>query len=117
PSLGASEDYERAVADYNNCVLDHTSNLNACDKQRTIMNGLGKLSSRSSLSQSYTLGNTQITQTNNTSGITQGVNAAKPTQPTTSAKMQAQIPPAPQETVIAEPAPPDARITPTPPPF
>src|SRR6516164_7312797 len=62
PGPGASEDYERAVADYNNCVLDHTSNLNACEKQRTIMDRLGKFSSRASLSQGYTLGNTQITQ-------------------------------------------------------
>jgi len=117
PSLGPSEDYERAVADYNNCVLDHTSNLNACDKQRAIMNGLGKLSSRSSLSQSYTLGNTQITQTNKSSGITQGASAAKSTQSTTSSQIPARILPAPQETVIAEPEPHDARLTPTPTPF
>ena len=51
--LADSEDYERAVADYNNCVLEHTSNLSACEKQQAIMNGLGKVSSRSSLSQSY----------------------------------------------------------------
>jgi hypothetical protein len=62
-SSPASEDYERAVANYNNCVLDHTANLAACEKQRTIMNGVGKVSSRSPLSQSYTLGNTQITNT------------------------------------------------------
>ena len=71
PSLSASEDYERAVADYSNCVLDHTANLNACEKQRAIMDRLGKVSSRSSSSQSYTLGNTQI---NNTTGIAQGTN-------------------------------------------
>jgi hypothetical protein len=74
--LSASENYERAVANYNDCVLDHTGNLGACDKQRAIMNRLGKISSRSSLSQSYTLGNTQITQTKNNSGITQGANTA-----------------------------------------
>jgi hypothetical protein len=46
PELAASEDYERAVADYNNCVLEHTSNLSACEKQQAIMNRLGKVSSR-----------------------------------------------------------------------
>jgi arsenite methyltransferase len=39
PSLSASEDYERAVADYSNCVLDHTANLNACEKQRAACRG------------------------------------------------------------------------------
>ena len=29
PELAASENYERAVADYNNCILEHTSNLSA----------------------------------------------------------------------------------------
>ncbi len=76
-SSPASEDYKRAVANYSDCVLDHTANLTACEKQRAIMNGLGKVSSRSSLSQSYTLGNTQIT---NTAGITQGANTANTTQ-------------------------------------
>jgi hypothetical protein len=49
PELAASENYERAVADYNNCVLEHTSNLSACAKQQALMNGLGKVSSRLSL--------------------------------------------------------------------
>ncbi len=53
PNLAASDDYERAVANYNNCVLDHTANVGACDGQRAIMNAEGKVSSRSSLSQSY----------------------------------------------------------------
>jgi uncharacterized lipoprotein YajG len=75
-SLSASENYERAIANYSDCVLDHTGNLNACEKQRSVMNQLGKMSSRSSLSQSYTLGSTQITQTNNTNGISQGAHTA-----------------------------------------
>ena len=115
PSLGASEDYERVVADYNNCVLEHTSNLGACDKQRAIMNALGKFSSRSSLSQGYEP-TPKTSQTTNSAGagITQGANTAKTTQPTSS-QMPARIPPAPQETVITEPAPSDARFpTPTP---
>jgi hypothetical protein len=115
PSLGANEDYERAVANYNNCVLDHTSNLNACDKQRAIMNGLGKLSSRSSLSNDYEP-TPKTRQTTNSASITQGANTPKTTEPTSS-QMPARIPPAPQEAVITEPAPPDARITPTPTPF
>ena len=52
PGAAAGEDYERAVASYNNCILDHTANLSACDQQRAIMNAEGKVSSRSSLSQS-----------------------------------------------------------------
>jgi len=110
-----SEDYERVVADYNNCILDHTSNVGACDKQRAIMNGLGKFSSRSSLSQGYEP-TPKISQTTNNAGITQGANTAKTTQ-ATSPQMPARIPTAPQETVITEPAPPDARLTPTPTPF
>jgi hypothetical protein len=43
----ASEDYERAVANYNDCFLDHTANLSACEKQRLIMDRLGEVSSRS----------------------------------------------------------------------
>jgi hypothetical protein len=66
PELAASERYEHAVADYNNCMLEHTSNLGACDKQQAVMNRLGKVSSRFSLSQSY-----QTTPTN-AAGITQG---------------------------------------------
>jgi hypothetical protein len=58
PSLSASEDYERAVADYNNCILEHTSNLSACEKQQVIMNRLGKVVSRSPLSQNYVTANT-----------------------------------------------------------
>jgi hypothetical protein len=110
-----SEDYERAVADYNNCILDHTSNVVACDKQRANMNGLGKFSSRSSLSQGYEP-TPKTSQTTNNAGITQGANTAKTTQ-ATSPQMPARIPTAPQETVITEPAPPDARLTPTPTPF
>ena len=107
PSLSASEDYERAVADYSNCVLDHTANLNACEKQRAIMDRLGKVSSRSSSSQSYTLGNTQI---NNTSGIAQGANTTNT--PQTTSSPPARTPPTIPE--AAEAKPPDARSTPTP---
>lgn len=101
PELAASENYERAVADYNNCVLDHTANLSACEKQRAIMNGLGKVSSRSSLSQRYTLGNTQIT---NTAGITQGANTANTT-PADLSQVPARIPQTPQATPSQTPAP------------
>ena len=110
PSLSASEDYERAVADYSNCVLDHTANLNACEKQRAIMDRLGKVSSRSSSSQSYTLGNTQI---NNTTGIAQGANTTNT--PQTTSSLPARTPPTIPE--AAEAKPPDARSTPTPTPF
>lgn len=99
PELAASENYERAVADYNNCVLEHTSNLSACEKQQAIMNGLGKFSSRLSVSQSYTLGNTQI---NNTTGITQDANAANTPQATSS---QTPAPIAPPTTSSRMPAP------------
>jgi PBP1b-binding outer membrane lipoprotein LpoB len=83
PDLAASEDYERAVADYNNCVLENTSNLNACAKQQAIMNGRGKVSSRLSSSQGYQITPT-IAQTSNTAGVTQGANAANTTQATLS---------------------------------
>jgi hypothetical protein len=109
PSLSASEDYERAVADYSNCVLDHTANLNACEKQRAIMDRLGKVSSRSSSSQSYTLGNTQI---NNTTGIAQGTNTTNT--PQTTSSLPTRTPPTIPE--AAEAKPPDARSTPTPTP-
>jgi hypothetical protein len=52
PGLAATEEYERAVADYNNCILDHTANLSACEKQRALMNADSKAVSRPSLSQS-----------------------------------------------------------------
>ena len=110
PSLSASEDYERAVADYSNCVLDHTANLNACEKQRAIMDRLGKVSSRSSSSQSYTLGNTQIS---NTTGIAQGPNTTNI--PQTTSSLPARTPPTLPE--AAEAKPPAARSTPTPTPF
>jgi uncharacterized lipoprotein YajG len=90
PALPASEDYERAVANYTDCVHDHTANLTACEKQRAIMDGLGKVSSRS-VSQSYTLGNTQIT---NTTGIAQGGNTTNTPQ-TTSSQPPARIPQTP----------------------
>jgi hypothetical protein len=47
-----AQDYERAVADYNNCVVEHTANLSACEKQRAIMNSDEKALSRPSPSQS-----------------------------------------------------------------
>jgi hypothetical protein len=96
PSLSASEDYERAVANYSDCVLDHTANLPACEKQRAIMDRLGKVSSRSSLSQSYTLANTTNT-------------------PQTTSSLPTRTPPTIPE--AAEAKPPDARSTPTPTPF
>jgi hypothetical protein len=116
PSLSASEDYERAVANYSDCVLDHTANLPACEKQRAIMDRLGKVSSRSSLSQSYTLGNTQI---NNTA---QGANTTNAPQ-TTSSLPARTPPPIPEPSSLptrtpppiseaAEAKPPDARSTP-----
>ena len=94
PELAGSEDYERAVADYNNCVLEHTSNLNACQKQQAIMNGLGKISSRLSSSQSYQI-TPRIAQPTNTAGITQSANTANATQPTVS-QAPARIPQTPQ---------------------
>jgi hypothetical protein len=110
PSLSASEDYERAVANYSDCVLDHTANLPACEKQRAIMDRLGKVSSRSSLSQSYTPGNTQI---NNTTGIAQGANTTNT--PQTTSSLPTRTPPTIPE--AAEAKPPDARSTPTPTPY
>jgi hypothetical protein len=46
PGVAAGDDYERAVASYNNCILDHTANLSACEQQWAIMNAEGKVSSR-----------------------------------------------------------------------
>ena len=132
--LAASENYERAVADYNNCVLVHTSNLNACEKQQAIMNRLGKVSSRLSLSQSY-----QTTPPKN-AGITQGANTANTTQatlsqiprippqatpsqtparmaPPTTSSMPAQISPPVRETVVDRREPVDAPPLPTPMPY
>ena len=94
PESAASEDYERAVADYNNCVLEHTSNLSACQKQQAVMNGLGKISSRLSSSQGYQI-TPAMPQSTNTAGITQGTNAANATQPTVS-QVPARIPQTPQ---------------------
>jgi hypothetical protein len=90
PSFSAGEDYERAVADYNNCVLEHTSNLAACEKQQAIMNRLGKVSARISSSQSY-----QITRTN-TAGNPQGANTANTTQATLSHVDAVDAPPLPK---------------------
>ena len=102
PELAASESYERAVADYNNCVLEHTSNLSACEKQRAIMNGLGKVSSRLSLRQSYQTA-PGFPKTTNTAGITQGANTAHTTQATS--QVPVQIPQTPQATPSQTPAP------------
>lgn len=52
PGVPTTEEYERAVADYNNCVLDHTANLSACEKQRAIMNANRKAGSGLPASQS-----------------------------------------------------------------
>jgi len=34
----ARDEYDRAVADYQNCILDNTANLSACERQRAAMN-------------------------------------------------------------------------------
>ncbi len=34
----ARDEYDRAVADYQNCLLDNTANLSACERQRAAMN-------------------------------------------------------------------------------
>jgi hypothetical protein len=34
----ARDEYDRAVADYQNCLLDNTANLSGCDRQRAAMN-------------------------------------------------------------------------------
>ena len=95
PGLAASEGYERAVADYNNCVLEHTSNLSACEKQQAIMNGLGKVSSRLSLSQSY-----QITRIPQTPQATPSQTPA-PVPPQTTSSLPEQIPPPPRDRPIS----------------
>jgi hypothetical protein len=120
PELAASERYERAVADYNSCVLEHTSNLSACAKQQAIMNGLGKVSSRLSLGQSYQT-TPRISQTTNTAGITQGANTANTTQatfaPPTTSSLPAQISPPARETVVDHPERVDAPLSDRPIPF
>ena len=97
PELAANEHYERAIADYNNCVLEHTSNLSACAKQQAIMNGLGKVSSRVSLSQSY--------QTTLPPRIPQTPQATPsqtpaPVPPQTTSSLPEQIPPPPGDRPI-----------------
>ena len=98
PELAANEHYERAIADYNNCVLEHTSNLSACAKQQAIMNGLGKVSSRVSLSQSY--------QTTLPPRIPQTPQATPsqtpaPVPPQTTSSLPEQIPPPPRDRPIS----------------
>ena len=98
PELAANEHYERAIADYNNCVLEHTSNLSACAKQQAIMNGLGKVSSRVSLSQSY--------QTTLPPRIPQTPQATPsqtpaPVPPQTTSSLPEQIPPPPGDRPIS----------------
>ncbi len=34
----ARDEYDHAVADYQNCLLDNTANLSACERQRVAMN-------------------------------------------------------------------------------
>jgi hypothetical protein len=34
----ARDEYDRAIIDYQNCVLDNTANLSVCEKQRAAMN-------------------------------------------------------------------------------
>ena len=103
PELAAGEAYERAVADYNSCVLEHTSNLSTCQKQQALMNGLGKVSSRLSLSQNYLI-TPRISQTTNTAGITQGANTANTIQATLS-QVPARISQTPQATPSQTPTP------------
>ena len=43
PNNIARENYDRAVADYQNCLLDNTANLSACEGQRTAMNAAANL--------------------------------------------------------------------------
>lgn len=35
----ARDEYDRAVADYQNCLLENTANLSACERQLVAMNG------------------------------------------------------------------------------
>ena len=34
----ARDEYDRAVTDYQNCLLDNTANLSVCERQRAAMN-------------------------------------------------------------------------------
>jgi hypothetical protein len=43
PALATRENYDRAVADYQACLLDHTANLSECEKQRAVMNAQAKI--------------------------------------------------------------------------
>jgi hypothetical protein len=43
PSGIAREEYDRAVADYQNCLLDNTANLSACERQRAAMNAAANI--------------------------------------------------------------------------
>jgi hypothetical protein len=50
----ARDEYDRAVVDYQSCVLDNTANLSACERQRAAMNGaatvlFGKSNKRNTL--------------------------------------------------------------------
>jgi hypothetical protein len=38
PNDAARDNYDRAVAAYQDCVLDNTINLSVCERQRTAMN-------------------------------------------------------------------------------
>jgi len=118
PEFAASEDYERAVVEYNDCVLEHTSNLSACEKQQATMNGLGKLSSRLPVSQTYQAA-PRMSETSNIAGMTQGANTTNatpatlsqvPAPPQTAEAMASPTPIAPQTTSsrIAAPAAPKA---------
>jgi PBP1b-binding outer membrane lipoprotein LpoB len=102
PEFAASEDYERAVADYNNCVLEHTANLGACEKQKAIMNGLGKVSSRLPLRQTHQI-MPRVSPTSNNAGFTQGANNANTTQQTLS-QAPARIPLTPKDSSSQTPA-------------
>jgi hypothetical protein len=43
PAGAVRENYDRAVADYQSCLLDHTSNLSECEKQRALMDADAKV--------------------------------------------------------------------------
>jgi hypothetical protein len=43
PAVAARENYDRAVADYQSCLLDHTANVSECEKQRAVVNAQAKV--------------------------------------------------------------------------
>jgi hypothetical protein len=43
PAVVTRENYDRAVADYQACLLDHTANVSECEKQRAMMNAQARV--------------------------------------------------------------------------